>query len=68
MRLIGLAVILTLGVSLAPLVTEAQQAGKVYRVGYLSIRPALVPEDKAFLACFIHERARPGSRRAHNGS
>ena len=49
MRLIGLAVILTLGVSLAPLVTEAQQAGKVYRVGYLSIRPALVPEDKAFL-------------------
>jgi len=29
MRLIGLAVILTLGLALAPLAVEAQQAGKV---------------------------------------
>jgi putative tryptophan/tyrosine transport system substrate-binding protein len=36
MRLIGLAVILTVGLTLAPLVAEAQQAGKVYRIGFLS--------------------------------
>jgi putative ABC transport system substrate-binding protein len=36
MRLIGLAVALTLSVSLAPLATEAQQAGKIYRIGFLS--------------------------------
>src|SRR5712692_6489752 len=28
---------------------EAQQPKKVYRIGYLSIRPALVEEDEAFL-------------------
>jgi putative tryptophan/tyrosine transport system substrate-binding protein len=36
MRLIGLAVILAVGLVLAPLAAEAQQPGKVYRVGILS--------------------------------
>jgi ABC-type uncharacterized transport system substrate-binding protein len=35
MRLIGLALILTLSLILVPLTTEAQQAGKVYRIGFL---------------------------------
>jgi len=35
MRLIGLAVVLAAGLTLAPLVADAQQA-KVYRVGVLS--------------------------------
>jgi putative ABC transport system substrate-binding protein len=36
MRLIGLAVVLTLSLVLAPFVAEAQQPGKVYRVGILT--------------------------------
>ena len=36
MRLIGLAVVLTFSLLLAPLAAEAQPAGKVPRVGYLS--------------------------------
>jgi putative tryptophan/tyrosine transport system substrate-binding protein len=36
MRLIGLAVVLTVGLVLAPLAAVAQQAGKVYRIGVLS--------------------------------
>jgi hypothetical protein len=36
MRLIGLAVVLTLSLTLAPLAAEGQQAGKVYRIGALS--------------------------------
>ena len=36
MRLIGLAVVLTLNLVLAPLAAEAQQPGKVYRVGILT--------------------------------
>jgi hypothetical protein len=44
MRLIGLAVIFTLGVALAPLAAKAQQTGKVYRVGFLSFnRPSPDP-------------------------
>jgi ABC-type uncharacterized transport system substrate-binding protein len=35
MRLIGLAVILTLSFTLAPLAAEAQQGGKVWRIGVL---------------------------------
>jgi len=35
MRLVGLTVILTLGLILAPLAVEAQEAGKVYRIGIL---------------------------------
>jgi putative tryptophan/tyrosine transport system substrate-binding protein len=37
MRLIGLAVVITLSLALAPLVAEAQQAGKVYRIGVLEV-------------------------------
>jgi putative ABC transport system substrate-binding protein len=36
MRLIGLAVVLTLSLTLAPLAAEAQQAGKIDRIGYLT--------------------------------
>jgi len=36
MRLIGLAVVLTLSLTLAPLAGEAQQAAKVHQIGYLS--------------------------------
>ena len=38
MRLIGLAVILAVGLFAAPLATEAQQAGKVYRISMLETR------------------------------
>jgi len=37
MRLIGIAVILAVSLTLAPLAAETQQAGKVYRVGLLGI-------------------------------
>jgi putative ABC transport system substrate-binding protein len=37
MRLIGLAVVLAFGLTLAPIAPEAQQPGKVPRVGYLSM-------------------------------
>ena len=43
MRLIGLAIILTLSLNLAPLAAEAQEAGKVPRIGYLSPNPAANP-------------------------
>ena len=36
MRRIGLAIVLTISLTLAPLAAEAQQAGKVYKIGYLS--------------------------------
>jgi hypothetical protein len=37
MRVIGLAVVLAVSLSLTPLATEAQpQSGKVYRIGILS--------------------------------
>jgi len=36
MRLVGLAVILTLGLTLAPLAAQSQQPTKVYRIGWLS--------------------------------
>ena len=36
LRTIGLISTLALGLLAAPLPTEAQQAGKVYRIGYLS--------------------------------
>ena len=45
MRLIGLAVVLALGFTLAPLVVGAeQQAGKVYRIGYLRYYGCAEPE------------------------
>jgi putative ABC transport system substrate-binding protein len=40
MRLIGLAVVLTFSLLLAPLAAEAQQAGKVYRIGFLGLSSA----------------------------
>jgi ABC-type uncharacterized transport system substrate-binding protein len=53
MRRIGLAVVLTLGLTLAPLAAEAQQAGKVYRIGWLGIAlptsPPLQRASEAFL-------------------
>jgi putative ABC transport system substrate-binding protein len=50
MRLIGLAVILTLSLFLAPLTAEGQQTGKVARIGYLVIDRAASPHlREAFL-------------------
>jgi ABC transporter substrate binding protein len=52
MRLIGLAVVLALAFVLAPLAAGAQQAGKVYRIGYLILPPLADPasaERQAFL-------------------
>src|SRR2546429_2378252 len=40
MRLIGLAVVLTVGLVLAPLATEGQEAGKIARIGYVHVNPA----------------------------
>jgi ABC-type uncharacterized transport system substrate-binding protein len=37
MRLVGLAVILAVGLALAPLHAEAQQAGKVHHIGFLRV-------------------------------
>jgi len=56
MRLIGLGVILAVGLTLAPLAVEAQQAGKVYRIGYLSV--SQVEFDKSW-HFFLVARARP---------
>ena len=53
MRRIALAVVLILSLVLAPLAAEAQQAGKVPRVGYLVLSPLADPpsaERAAFLA------------------
>ena len=44
MRRIGLAVILIVSLFLAPLAAEAQQAGKVYRIGVLSSGSS-IPDD-----------------------
>jgi len=52
MRLIGLAVVLTLWVALAPPGAQAQQAGQVPRIGYLVLSPLADPpsaERAAFL-------------------
>ena len=43
MHMIGLAVVLALGLTLAPLTAGAQQAGKVYRIGALREGPDPVP-------------------------
>jgi putative tryptophan/tyrosine transport system substrate-binding protein len=39
MRRIGLAVVLTISLILAPLAAEAQQATKIFRIGYLATNP-----------------------------
>src|SRR5262244_3650649 len=53
MRRIGLAVVLTLSLALAPFGTEGQQATKIPRLGYLVLAPLSEtpsPERAAFLA------------------
>jgi len=47
MRLIGLAVVLTVGLTLAPLAAEAQKSEKMARVGILGIGPVPSPQDLA---------------------
>src|SRR4029453_1644409 len=54
MRRIGLAVVLTL-ILLAPLAGEAQQAGKVPRIGFLSLTS---PSDRPFLLDAFRQRLR----------
>jgi putative tryptophan/tyrosine transport system substrate-binding protein len=50
MRLIGLAVVFVLNLTLAPLVVEAQQTAKIARIGYLAIDQAASPHlREAFL-------------------
>ena len=52
MRVIGLAVVLAVGLLAVPLAGEAQQAGKVPRIGYLVLSPLSdvpSPERAAFL-------------------
>ena len=50
MRLIGLAVVFALSLFAAPVAAEAQQAGKVYRIGILWFgREPLIPSDFAVL-------------------
>ena len=50
MRLIGLAVALAVSLTLAPLAAEAQQPGKVPRIGYLGLNRAAYPDlVEAFL-------------------
>jgi hypothetical protein len=63
MRLIGLAVVLTLSLVLAPLVAEAQQPGKVYRVGILTNKASDPAEARQWQALRLGLRER-GWRRA----
>ena len=50
MRLIGLAVVFVLNLTLAPLALEAQQTAKIARIGYLAIDQAASPHlREAFL-------------------
>ena len=55
MRLIGLAVVLALSLVLAPLPAEAQQAGKVYRLGWFALSPPTNPEIVALHDAFLQE-------------
>ena len=52
MRMIGLAVALTLGLTLAPLTGEAQDVAKILRIGFLS--PYSADFDKTWRAAFQH--------------
>jgi hypothetical protein len=60
LRLIGL--VLALGLTLAPLAAEAQQARKVYRIGYLS--GALLVANKPFLRSFSKDCGSSAMRRS----
>jgi hypothetical protein len=51
MRLIGLVVVLAVSLTLAPLVADAQQPGKVYRIGFLFYGAAL-PDPSAEVDAF----------------
>jgi len=64
MRRIGLAVSLTVSLALAPLVAEAQTAGKVYRIGYLS--GASLAASKPFLEQFQQELRKLGYAEGQN--
>jgi hypothetical protein len=59
MRLIGPSVVLALGFAVAPLVTEAQDARKMPRIGWLTNSTVHAPNVKAF---------REGIRRRHAGA
>jgi len=48
LRTIGLIVTLVLGLLAAPLLVEAQQAGKVYRIGYMGFRAGPNANDEVF--------------------
>jgi len=48
MRLIGLAVVLAVSLALAPLAADAQQTGKVYRIGTLGPAVGRGPLDEVF--------------------
>ena len=50
MRLIGFAVVLAVGLMLAPRAADAQEAAKVWRIGYLSLQRA--EGDKSWVAVF----------------
>ncbi len=50
LRTIGLISTLVLGLLAAPLPVEAQQTGKVYRIGYLF--SGIAARDKSLLAAF----------------
>jgi hypothetical protein len=55
MRLIGLAVVLTLSLTLAPLAAEGQQTGKIYRLGWFAFSPPTNPEALALHDAFLQE-------------
>ena len=54
MRLIAVALVVSL--TLAPVATEAQQPGKVFRIGILSNVPPTDPEGARVWGAFIQER------------
>jgi len=53
MRRIGLVIVLAVSIALAPLVTGAQQAGKVYRIGWLAITPPTSPPVQRQFEIFL---------------
>ena len=55
MRLIGLAVVLTFSLLAAPLAADAQQAGKVPRIGFLGVSS---PSDRPALLDAFRQRLR----------
>jgi hypothetical protein len=68
MRLIGLAVVLTLSLALTLLATEAQQSGKVWRIGWLNTSPIPVPGQNPIWDSFLNRMRELGSARARSTS